>query len=183
MIEHEFLTGGKLRYDHLLNREWKPPQFDCYSMACDMFKDNCRVELTNYARPDDWWIQEGFDLYNDHFYKEGFRIVEIKHVRELLPMDGILMALPDLRRLEKTVTNHCSVYVGDGNIVHHLIGRRSQHEPYRGAYRNYTTMVIRHKDIPNLSDQSITKVDLMDRILPSKRAMLMGVMNDRKPKE
>lgn len=169
-VEHDFLNEGVLRYKHLLGKKFKLGETDCYSLLCDMFRDNVNIELTNYARPTDFWHNKDINIYVDNYHKEGFRLIDDPKVEDLRPLDVFLVAIPDPRSLVKTMTNHCLVYLSKGFVIHHRYGELSSVVPYRGPLRNLTTHIIRHKDVPDMrpkfSDKSI---DLMDLILPHKR--------------
>lgn len=180
ILNHEALNKGKLRYKHLCGRAFVHGTTDCYTMLVDMFKDNLNIQLTNYARPNDWWLDEDADLYVKNFKQEGFFALDDPMLEDLRPFDVFLITLPDARAPHKTSTNHCAIYLGEGYIIHHRMGKYSQAIPYRGALRAMTTHVIRHKDVPDLRDLSMKKLDVMQYILPHKREMLMGALNDIK---
>lgn len=174
------LVHGTIKVDHLLNLEFEHGVQDCYTMLQRVFKDNLDITLSDYARPDDWWIQEGFDLYRDNFKHEGFITLNFNdNLSDLQPFDVMLIAIPDPRKPSVMVINHCAVYLGNGEVIHHRLGLRSERKRYSGALRNLTCMVIRHKDVTNFANIQVTKVDIMDYILPHKRDMLMGVINDK----
>ena len=48
---------------------------DCYGLIRDFYKDQFGIELTNYARTDNWW-NEGQNLYVDNFKNEGFYLLD-----------------------------------------------------------------------------------------------------------
>lgn len=177
-MKNEVFVSGELRYEHLLGRKFDHGVVDCYSLLMDLFKDNFGILLDNFARPDDWWIHSQ-NLYMDNFSSQGFSIVDID-VKDLCPFDVLLIALPDSRNMGETVANHCAIYLGDGLIIHHRLGKLSEVIQYRYALKDLTVCVIRHKDIPDLRNKTRTEADLMDFLLPHKRALLMGALNDRK---
>lgn len=161
-----------VRYKHLLNLPFEHGKQDCYTMAQRMFRDNPpNVILSDYARPDDWWIKEGMDLYDENFSHEGFFDITDLSLKELQPMDTFMIAIPDSRYLKKTRTNHCAIYLGDNLVIHHPFGRRSLAEPYKHSLRTFTVRVIRHKDAPRF-EKPTSKIDIMDYLLPSKRKLL-----------
>lgn len=141
-----------LKDSHLEGREFIHGTEDCYSLVRDFFRDNFGIELTNYARPDDWWAK-GLNLYMDHFHNEGFRLVD--NPKDLQIADVFLCAV------RSPVANHAAVYVGEGHILHHFIGRRSNKELYKGIWRNTTVACIRHKDLFGFKWPSAT-IDIMD---------------------
>lgn len=177
ILEHEALKGGKLRYRHLLGRKFELGKEDCYQIAVDMFKDNLGIELSPYARPNDFWLADN-NLYVDNYRKEGFQLIDDLKPEDLRPFDAFLIALPDERNPRKLVTNHCAIYLGEGQVIHHRMGTLSTVAPYRGALRNLTTHVIRHKDVADMRPKLKSNVDIMEYILPHKREALMGALNE-----
>lgn len=178
IVTHENLNRGKLRYKHLLGKPFSMGKTDCYTMLCRMYEDNLNIELTNYARPDGWWLEEGVDLYLDNYKSEGFSLVVDAELADLRPFDVLLIAIPDPRNTKKTKVNHCAIYLGEGMVIHHRLGTLSSVVPYRGWVRNFTTHVIRHKDVVDMTPKTVTEIDIMDRLLPHKRELLLGALNE-----
>ena len=159
----------EIKYAHLLGREFIHGQQDCYSLVRDFFKDNFKLEFTDYARPDDWWTL-GEDLYMENFKKEGFEIIDIS-LRDIRIADCFLVAIPD-RRCSITPTNHAAIYVGNNEVIHHPLGGQSKPSPYRGALRNFTTHIVRHHEVGELMKPKTEELDIKKYILPSKRRLL-----------
>ena len=177
IINDERLVSGELRYKHLLGRKFSLGKHDCYDLVRCLFRDNLGIELTNYARPKFFWREDDMNIYVDNFHNEGFRLVDDPQVQDLRPFDCFLIAIPDPSSLKKTVTNHCAVYLGDGLIIHHRLGQFSAIERYKGALKNLTTHIVRHKDVPDFRTNKVSKLNLMDVILPHKRRELEEVLN------
>jgi hypothetical protein len=151
-------------------------------MLRDILKDNTPINLTNYARPKYFWREEDMSVYVDNFHKEGFRVIEDNSkVEEYRPLDVFLVGIPDPQSLKKTITNHCLIYLGNGYVIHHRIGQLSSVDRYRGALKNLTTHYIRHKDIPDMRNSSASSVNLMDVILPHKKAEIEEALNANRP--
>lgn len=128
---------------------------DCYGLVRKVYSDLFKIELTNYARPDDWWDHEDlYNLYMDNFEAEGFRIVDSDLIHTWEVGDLILMAI------QSTVPNHAAIYIGNGKILHHFYGRKSTIENYCRIWKNTTTGVIRHKDLH--FDKNDTRLELID---------------------
>lgn len=178
IIEHEALNGGKLRYKHLIGKQFAMGKNDCYSIFRAVFDDNLNIKFPNYARPNDWWLEENLNYYVDRYKKEGFQLLEDPSLDDLQPFDVMLIAIPDPRDLKRIVTNHCAIYLGDGMVLHHRMGTLSSVVPYRGVLRNLTTHIVRHKDVPDLRDKTLKKLNAMDYLLPHKRELLMGALNE-----
>lgn len=156
-----------MRYEHLLGIPFEHGVNDCYEIARRFFRDNFEIELTPYARPDNWW-DHGLDLYRDHFRTEGFEIVE-DPVHEARPADVFLVCI------RSEVPNHCGIHLGDGKILHHLYGRRSEVVQFKGLWKNQLSCLVRHRDVPDLTPQA-TRVELMDLLPPHKRAKLEEIL-------
>lgn len=181
-IEHEFFTDGYLRYEHLIGLQFEHGVRDCYTMLQKMFEDNTPIRLAPYARPDDWWIS-GMDLYSQNYRNEGFERIEEKLRADYNPLDVFLISIPDSRNMDVSVANHCAIYLGNGMMIHHRLGKLSEVRPYRHAMKDYTTAIIRHKDVPELIKSKGSSVDIMEHILPHKRDRILGALNDRKNKD
>lgn len=177
VLKHEALNNGELRYQHLLGKEFKLGYTDCLAMLRSIFKDNLNIHITNYARPNDFWLQD-INLYVDNYAKEGFMLIPDPQFEDLRPFDVFLIAIPDPRQKSATITNHCAIYLGDNTVISHRYGCLSSVSPYKGSLRQITTHTIRHKDVPDMRNTGKSKVDLMDLILPHKRVRLMEALND-----
>jgi proteasome lid subunit RPN8/RPN11 len=120
----------------LVGRPFVHGVHDCYGIVRDWYAEH-GIELTDYARAFGWWDDPyGPDLYRDNFAKEGF--VEVD--REQLQAGDLILMNIRARR-----DNHMAVYLGDGVILHHLIGQLSRREAYQEFYQRRTTAVLRHK--------------------------------------
>lgn len=172
------INGGKMRYRHLIGREFVMGKYDCYDILRQFYLDNLSIELTNYARHNDWWLEQDSDFYINNYKNEGFRLLEDAQLSDLRPFDVMLIAIPDSRNLKTVKTNHCAIYLGEGKILHHRLGHRSEAIEYRASMRNLTTHIIRHKDVPDFSKPKQTALDVLDLILPHKRQLLMGAENE-----
>lgn len=160
-----------VKYQHLLGLPFEHGVQDCYEIGRMFFRDNFDIHLSPRARPDLWW-DHGMNLYLDHYRDEGFDVVDIP-VTQARPGDVFLVCV----RTE--VPCHSGIYLGDGKILHHFYGRRSDVVPAHGLWKNALSCIIRHKDVPDLSRATATTVDLMDLILPHKRRLLEKARADR----
>jgi cell wall-associated NlpC family hydrolase len=166
----------KPKVDHLLGLEFEHGVQDCYSMLQNVYMDCLGIKLNDYARPNDWWLTDK-NLYVNNFKNEGFQLLDDISLDKLRPYDVFLIALPDPRSEGETPANHCAVYLGEGEVIHHRLGKLSEIKKYTGMLRNFTTHIIRHKDV-NLDKVVVQKVNIMDHILPSKRALLEQAMKE-----
>lgn len=152
-----------LEYKQLLGLPFTHGSRDCYELARDFYKLNWGIELTPYARPEEWW-EHGMNLYMDHFYDEGFRVIDV-HPRDLQIGDGFLMAVLS------DVANHCAMLVEPGVILHHRYGLLSNVEPYDSHWRKRTVAVLRHPKV-SLNPQPIEVLDLQSILPPAMKSLL-----------
>lgn len=132
-----------LAYDHLIGQAFLYGVRDCYAIVRDLYRDNFGIELTNYARPNDW-RSEAADLIRDLHDHDGFQMITDWKVKDLRPGDVLCMAIGESK------PNHLAIYAGDNLIVHHLFGRFSTEAPYRDFFRTSTCFLARHPDVPDL---------------------------------
>jgi proteasome lid subunit RPN8/RPN11 len=115
---------------------------DCYSLCRDWYKREMGIELPDDERPDEWWNDPAFNIYVDGFEKNGFRLMGSSDFSDLKRGDGILIE-------HCTGTpghpNHAAVYLGDGKILHHIMGRLSGITPYGGYWKKNATHILRHE--------------------------------------
>lgn len=132
-----------VQYEHLAGRSFVHGARDCYTIVREFYRDNFGIELTDYARPQDWSADK-FDLIRTLHEREGFKMVTDWKAADLRPGDVLAVAIGESN------PNHLVVYVGDNQMVHHLGGRFSAIETYRDFWRNSTCFVLRHPDVPDL---------------------------------
>lgn len=132
---------------------------DCYGLIRRVYSELFGIELTNYARPDNWWDYEDLiSMYTDNFEREGFRYVDSDLIHQWEVGDLVLMAIGS----EKPC--HAGIYIGNNKILHHFYNRKSSIDTYCHLWKNRTTGVIRHKELQ--FDKVVNKMELIndDRI-------------------
>lgn len=117
----------------LIGRQFSHGLLDCWTLIRDYYRITLGVALPDYHRPDDWWIN-GQTLYLDHYAEAGFVPVAEPKIHDMLLMQ---VAAP--------TPNHAAVWLGDGTILHHQMGRLSSRDVYGGWYRKITTHILRHR--------------------------------------
>jgi proteasome lid subunit RPN8/RPN11 len=120
----------------LLGREFIFGVLDCFSLIRDYYKLNLGIDFPNYAREDGFW-KRNEHLYEDNYAAEGFY-----PVRDLKAHDLILMKIG-----QSIVANHAAIYVGGGNIMHHMTNRLSCLNPYGGYWMKNAYMYLRNKRV------------------------------------
>lgn len=123
----------------LEGRQFAHGILDCFTLFKDFLWREYGVRVSDYEREDDWW-EKGKDLYSmDRLNAEGF----FQITDDIRRGDIILM------NVRSKVPNHAGVYLGDGQILHHLQGRLSRRDNYGGYWAERTVYVVRHRDMPN----------------------------------
>ena len=107
---------------------------DCFTLIRDYFKDHHDIYLpTNIDRSFGWWYM-GQSLYTDNFMSYGFR-----QTTDYIKKEDVL-----LFKFDSGAPAHSAIYMGDGMMLHHMLGRFSCIEPYDGAYKINLTGVLRY---------------------------------------
>ncbi len=120
----------------LVGRQFSHGTLDCYTLVRDFFERELGIQLSQYEREDDWW-EKGQDLYSlERLRAEGFELIE----GELRRGDMVLM------QIRSPVPNHAGVYLGDGQLLHHIHGRLSEVITYGGMWAERTRYIVRHKE-------------------------------------
>ena len=132
-----------LKYEELLDRPFSLGTNDCFALAREFYKINFGIEVTDYARPQDWSSGE-LDLIRMLYEREGFEMITDWRVDDLRPGDVMAMCIGDRN------PNHLAVVVDDGQILHHLTNHLSRTELLRDFWRNSTAFILRHPDVPDL---------------------------------
>lgn len=119
----------------LLGRPFIYGTTDCYTLVRDYYAREHKIYLPEYRRKEGW-EKQGLNLYAENFEPAGFLPVPLG---ELRPGDALLM------QIHASVPNHAAIYIGDNQILHHLLGRLSSREVYGGYYRKVVTHALRHR--------------------------------------
>lgn len=112
---------------------------DCYGLVRRYYEISYSVSLTNYARPVFFW-RNGLNFIDDCFEDQGFDTL----VGREKPRIGDLFCM----NVTFPTANHLAIYVGEGQILHHLYGRFSTLDPYDWKWKNRTLRTIRRRDLP-----------------------------------
>lgn len=140
---------------------------DCYELVRDFYRENFQIELTDYARPHDW-ESDKLDLLRNLYKHDGFKMITEWTPDELRPGDALCMSINEGN------PNHIAIYVGEGEILHHLYGRMSRKEPFHGFWRNHISFILRHPDVPDLRPK-VMDVNLLDFVRARNDLVKTGV--------
>ncbi|NII53592.1 C40 family peptidase [Luteibacter sp. SG786] len=125
----------------LVGRTWSHGVLDCWALCRDWYARERGILLPDPPRADGWWDDGSSDLYGDSAMEAaGFRKIDLK---DIAAGDLILMQI----RSKNLVPNHAALYIGDGNILHHLHGRLSSRDVYGGYWQEVTRSVWRLGDL------------------------------------
>ncbi|MBB3806423.1 proteasome lid subunit RPN8/RPN11 [Xanthomonas arboricola] len=119
----------------LVGRQFAHGVLDCYTLVRDFYARELGIQLSHYDRADDWW-NNGGDLYAlERLQAEGFSEIQDD------PQRGDMIVM----QIRAPVPNHAGVYLGEGQMLHHLADRLSARVPYGGYWADRTVRVVRHK--------------------------------------
>ena len=152
-------------YQHLLGRPFIWQVQDCYALVRDFYRDVFNINLPNFARSDEFW-KHGLNLIFDNSRAAGFREISV-HPTDYKFGDIAVSAI------DSSFGNHCSIFVENGRIVHHLYNRLSEGPvPFKGLVRNTHVAVYRHEEVEKLPPQKTETQDVRSFLSPSKQKRL-----------
>ena len=124
-----------------LGREFAYGADDCWQLVADWWAGEREVFLPWFRRPPwGWWEEPGVSPYLAHAEECGFRAEEAGgDYRGLKAGDVLLM------QVKGKQPNHAAVYVGGGEILHHLVDRLSTVEQLTDVYQRMVTHICRRK--------------------------------------
>jgi proteasome lid subunit RPN8/RPN11/uncharacterized protein (UPF0248 family) len=129
---HCIPEGFELPY---VGREFVFGVTDCYTLCRDWYRREMNLNLKDYERRDEWWV-DGEDLYLENFANEGFREIPL---RSLERGDALLL------KFDANIPTHAAVYLGDQVILHHMQGRLSSRDVLGSYYLERTVKALRHE--------------------------------------
>lgn len=117
----------------LVGRTFSYGTNDCYGLVCDWYLRERGITLPERDRDGFWW-EKGDDRYMREF-PQYFEQVSLDRLER---GDVILM------NHNATVANHCAIWLGDGTILHHIMGRLSTVDLYGGYWMKATRAAFRY---------------------------------------
>lgn len=125
-----------------LNREFAYGVDDCWQLVSDWWAGERRVLFPWFRRPVyGWWETPGLSPYLLNAAGYGFQATPVNSdsFKNLKTGDVLLMQIRGKR------PNHAAVYVGGGEILHHLVDSLSTTEQLSSAFQRFTTHICRYE--------------------------------------
>lgn len=116
----------------LEGREFNYGINDCFTLVTDYYKQVLDIEITEFPRISKHWWDDFGSVFEQLRIQHGFR-----HVGDLKPHDILIM------KLNERIPNHFAIYLGDGKMLHHPIGRLSLVENLTPQYYKAITYKLR----------------------------------------
>lgn len=167
------------KYSALLGIPYKDVAFplreDCLTTLARYFDKFEGIKINQDYSRYSGWERDGLNFFHDYYAEEGFELLDIERghnwLEQLQTGDVLLMSLNGNGHNTKGNANHCAVWIEPRFILHNLYGRASEIIPFR--YKNSTTHVLRHKDIPSRK-KNIESLDVLTILPKSKRELLIN---------
>lgn len=122
---------------------------DCFSLVQDFFKHFFSIEMPDIARPNDWEPAKD-NLIDKHYALTGFEKLDVDENWPPRPADVLVTTVGG------SVPNHLVVYLGQNEILHHKAYALSSRETMRPVWKRYTSYILRHPLVPDLTEQKPT---------------------------
>ena len=133
-VDHPVWWGDYNHRPPLFDREYIAGAQECVNFACDWLYQNRGIELPLQPH-DENWFREGGDFI-DELYKEwGFEDINITDLQE----GDVVMF-----KLRSQVVNHLGIYIGNGQVAHHLYKRLPTVEPL-AKWQHHIQRAVRYK--------------------------------------
>lgn len=117
------------------NRIYLYGMLDCYTLIRDYYRDNHDVWFpSNIDRSFGWW-NNGRNLYVDLYEQYGFKEVTKDKIR----IGDVLIF-----KFDNSMPSHSAIYIGQGKMLHHMLGRFSTVEPFDGIYKPALAGILRY---------------------------------------
>jgi len=120
----------------LLGRQWTWGVSDCWTLVRDWYAEELGIQLRDWDRPALSTFNEK-PLFDECWVDAEFEEITLDQLQK---GDSLLMNIDGASGL-----NHCAVYLGDQQILHHLRGRLSSRDAINGYYLKNTGRCLRHK--------------------------------------
>lgn len=124
----------------LIGRQFRHGVSDCYALVRDWYWKACGVRLPMGVRRHEWWeedVQEG-NLFFNNYERANLVLLESPELKDIKIGDIIV------GKIAGKVPNHCGVYIGNNQILHHFAGRLSKRDLINTLWR-FRVWVFRYR--------------------------------------
>lgn len=136
--------------EELEGKQFQLGQQDCFTLVRDFFQKNFSISIPDISRPNDW-VPEESDLINQHYHLSNFEKLDVDETWPPRPADVLVCTVGG------SVPNHLVVFLGGNQILHHKVAMLSSRETMRPAWKRYTSYILRHPDVPDLTERKSAK--------------------------
>lgn len=119
---------------------------DCFTLVRDFFRVNFDIDMPDIARPNDWDADKD-NLIDKWYHLTGFEKLDVDENWPPRPADVMVCTVGG------SVPNHLVVFLGGNEIIHHKDMMLSGKELMRPAWKRYTSYLLRHPDVPDLTEK------------------------------
>ena len=125
-------------------RQWVRGEYDCFSLVADYYKRETDYDMTALAslamQITDTNTMDG--VFHEHPEYQNWETITNPDIG-----DGIFFNVNGLGFGQgSNLPNHCGVYLGEGNFLHHFSGRLSCVESLNSEWKKYVLHYVRQCD-------------------------------------
>jgi len=136
-IDGPFYFGDQLPIADFIGRKFRDNVHDCYILLRDIFRLEENVVLPCFAR-EPQWEKNYQNMLEKNFKKAGFVQIDETQIGKNCVMLCRINSPSD-----NPVPNHVAIIRDRGQIIHHIRGRLSRHDPYN-LYRSTATHYLKY---------------------------------------
>jgi len=129
----EYIYSPEKLAKPLLGKTYEFGKNDCYSLTRDYYYTKLGITLPSIPFEDNFW-EKGINYFDDLQHTFGFVTVEEPKEHDMI----IFNVMSD-------IPNHCGIYIGEDNFLHHAVDRLSCRESLHSIWGRFITRYIRCK--------------------------------------
>lgn len=127
----------------LQGRPYIPYTYDCYTLVKDYYKQTHNIDLPIFNDDmkaiKDSWTSTSFHQ-NDEL-KGNWDAVIVPQVGD------VIMFSVGIEARDNGSPNHCGIYMGDNNVLHHYMGRTSTIESLSPSWDGWVLNYVRNRNV------------------------------------
>ena len=138
-----FAWGDTMTRQPLIGRGFRHGVHDCYSLVRDWYRENDGLELPEWPRGWEWWLDGTHNLYRDNFEALGFEQIPVGEATQ--KGDGLLFAF------NYKTPMHAAIVIDRDLLLHHASGVRAVDSTRlstlvpRSRYGRHAAMALRRR--------------------------------------